>query len=97
MVKPDERKRNIGLIRLPDSIESRVMTGVVQRVGTGRTYIDGPYYPVEVKVGERVAFLTAVRDAGVFRDIYRKFEDQFLIGERDILFVIEGDDIPEVT
>lgn len=72
------------------------MTGVVQRVGDGRRFIDDTFRPVQVAVGERVAFLTAVRDAGVFRDIARKFEDCFLIQERDILFVVDGDEIPEL-
>jgi len=96
IVRPDRPKRTIGSIILPDTKEPRVMTGVVERVGDGRLFIDGAFRPVEVAVGERVAFLTAVRDAGVFRDVARKLEDSLLIGERDILFVIEGDDIPEL-
>lgn len=96
IVQPDRPKRTIGSIALPDTKEPRVMTGVVERVGDGRLFIDDVFRPVEVAVGERVAFLTAVRDAGVFRDVARKLEDRLLIGERDILFVIEGDDIPEL-
>ncbi len=96
LVKPDKPKRQVGLIHLPDSMEPLNMTGVVQRVGGGRRYVDGVYKPTSVQVGERVCFRTAVRDAGVFRDITRRLEGEILIGERDILFVIEGDEIPEI-
>lgn len=97
IIKPDPLKRQIGLIHLPDTKDPRVMTGVVQCVGKGRRYADGVYLSTEVKEGDRVVFLTAVKEAGVFRDIARKFDDgQFLIGERDVLFVVEGDEIPEV-
>ena len=97
IVQLDPQPRQVGMIHLPDSKEPRVMTGVVQRVGRGRHYVDGVYIPAELKEGDRIAFLTAVKDGSIFRAVSKKLEEgQVLMDHRDVLFVIEGDKIPDL-
>ena len=99
IVKTDPQKRMEGRIHLPDSKQPRVMTGVVQRVGNGRLFVDGVYVPAELKVGERVVFFTAVKEGGTFKDIVRQFleDGNIIMDHRDVLFVIEGDEIPDLA
>lgn len=101
IIRPDTQPRKIGRIILPDNREPRVMTGVVVRAGKGRHYVDGVYLPVDVEEGERVAFLTAVKENGTQRMVARRLErdgeELLLLDQRDVLFAIEGNEIPELN
>ena len=44
------------LIYRPDTIEDKIVKGKVVAVGSGRVASDGTVVPLEVKVGDRVAF-----------------------------------------
>lgn len=102
LVRLDPRKETTsgGIIR---TTEQPVWTGVVLMAGPGRQYID-KYVPVEVKVGERVAFMAAASDGhlsglAVKEAIVCNFEgeaiaktdEQRIIRENDVLFVVEGE------
>lgn len=75
-----------------------VRTGVVLQVGAGKVYSDGVYKKTSVQVGERVAFFSGNMDTkqGQMLKSYVG-EDEALIPEDAILFVIEGDVIPRLT
>ena len=68
-----------------------VLTGRVVAAGPGRDFVDGVHRGTEVREGERVAFLAAVMDTQQGRQLRGATlgEDQALIRESDILFVIE--------
>jgi co-chaperonin GroES (HSP10) len=108
LVRLDPRKKTTsgGIIR---TTEQPVWTGVVLMAGPGRQYID-KYVPVEVKVGERVAFLSAATDSHLtglaikealvhnyVGEEIAKTDEQRIIRENDVLFVIEGEGELELT
>lgn len=106
VVKPDPPRRKVGHIHIPDLREPRVMTGVVIRTGKGRLYPAGPrteerYVPCELKPGDHIAFLTASKEGSNAKGVQARLgTDDFLLGERDALFIIEledGEEIPEIT
>lgn len=71
-----------------------IRQGSVVRVGPGRTFSDGVYKHTELKVGERVAFLSAVLDTKQGHQIEGTLsEGEALIREDDVLFVIEEGDL----
>lgn len=77
-----------------------VRTGVVEEVGPGKRYVDGPYVPTEVRVGERVAFFAGNMDTKQGKTL-RAFiqKDEVLIPETSILFVLEleeGEPLPRI-
>jgi co-chaperonin GroES (HSP10) len=92
-----EKKVTRGGVIIPDNKPSPVRLGVVELVGTGRHYTD-KYIPIQVEVGERVVFLVGSRDTKSGQSIARYLsENQVLIREVDILFVIPKDSTLEVT
>ena len=106
VVTPDPPKRKVGRIHLIDSKAPRVMTGTVVRTGKGRLYPKGPrteerYKPCELKTGDRIAFLTAAKEGSNSKGVRARLDtEDFLLGERDALFVIElepGEEVPEIT
>jgi co-chaperonin GroES (HSP10) len=71
-----------------------IRRGVVTRIGKGRHYVDGVYKPMDVQVGERVAFLAATMDTKQGWQLTDRVlgKDEALIRQTDILFVIEEGD-----
>jgi co-chaperonin GroES (HSP10) len=107
LVRLDPRKKTTpgGIIR---TTEQPIWTGVVLMTGPGRQYVD-KYVPIDVKVGERVAFLSAATDGHLsglavnealvcnfVGEAIAKTDEQRIIRENDVLFVIEEGD-PEIT
>jgi chaperonin GroES len=76
--QPEEEK--VGLIYKPATSESKIVRGTVMAVGSGRVASDGTVVPLEVKVGDTVAFnrnfATELNDTGESALIIR--EDQLL-------------------
>jgi co-chaperonin GroES (HSP10) len=68
-----------------------IRQGVVTDAGPGRHYVDGVYKGMDVKVGERVAFLAATMDTKQGWQLTDRVlgKDQALIRETDVLLVIE--------
>lgn len=103
---PISEKTRGGII-IPDTSPRPVRKGVVLDVGPGRyvkvrqkgttTYSDR-WLPVEVKKGDRVVFFSASVDTKTGQAVtYYLQEDERVIRENDVLFVIpEGADV-EVT
>ena len=70
-----------------------IRKATVLAVGPGRRYVDGAYLPTQIKVQDRVAFLSAVLESRQGRQLAHLLEqDQALIRETDVLFVIEEGD-----
>lgn len=73
-------------IYLPDSGKERPKTGTVLAVGDGRLNTEtGERTPLTVKVGERVIFTSYAGS-----EIKLDGEEYLIMGEGDILAVIEG-------
>jgi len=106
-VRLDPRKETTsGGILIPQNKDQEIRTGVIIGVGPGK-YVKtrrrqvGDYHevfrPMEAKVGERVAFFIASVDTKSGKAISHYLqEDERLIAEEDILFVIDEGDV-EVT
>jgi co-chaperonin GroES (HSP10) len=106
-VRLDPRKdKTSGGILLPDSKDQEIRTGVIIDVGPGK-YVKHRrskqddyreiFRPMEAKPGERVAFFIASVDTRSGKAISHYLqEDERLITEEDILFVIDEGDV-EVT
>ena len=83
----DDRTTDVGLVLVRPQT---VRTGTVLRAGVDRLYIDGVVKRTEIKTGERIAFLAGTLDNKQGQQItYTLGEDQALMRESDILFVIE--------
>lgn len=80
VTKEEGPKQSAGGILLPGNSEEKMVTGTVTAVGSGRVSIDGTVVPLEVHVGDRIAFnknlATELKVAGEAAYILR--EDQVL-------------------
>ena len=95
-LEPRPEKTRGGIV-IPDTQAISVRTGTVRMAGTGKYYTD-KYVPVEVKVGERVVFLIGSVDTKSGQSIVKHLrENEVLVREVDILFVIPQDSKLEVT
>jgi chaperonin GroES len=86
VVQRDEAEaKTVGGIILPDSAKNKPTRGHVVAVGNGRLMDDGTRSKPEVKVGDRVVFLSYAGETVEVGD------DEFLLmRESDVLAVIEG-------
>jgi chaperonin GroES len=86
LVKPVEREeRTKGGILLPDTAKEKPQMGKVLAVGSGRLLENGQRQPLDVKEGDTILFS---KYAGT--EIKVDGEELLLIGERDILAIVEG-------
>jgi chaperonin GroES len=86
VVQRDEPEaKTVGGIILPDSAKNKPTRGHVVAVGNGRLMDDGSRSKPEVKVGDRVVFLSY---AGETVEVGE--EEFLLMRESDVLAVIEG-------
>lgn len=86
LVRPVEREeRTKGGILLPDTAKEKPQLGKVLAVGSGRMLENGQRQPLDVKEGDTVLFS---KYAGT--ELKVDGEEMLLIGERDILAVVEG-------
>jgi co-chaperonin GroES (HSP10) len=88
-LEPRKEKTPGGIVKT--SIDP-VWIGEALMVGPGRQFKD-KYVPMDVKVGDRVAFLAAATDShrpGLALQDHLD-EDQRLIRQSDVLFVVEGE------
>lgn len=103
-VRLDPRKeKTTGGILIPESKDQELRTGVIIDVGPGkRVKVRRPgtsdylevFRPMGAKPGERVAFFIASVDTKSGKAISHYLqEDERLIREEDILFVIEDGDV----
>lgn len=78
VVKDEATTQTPGGLFVPQNAEEKVVTGKVVAVGSGRVDINGKSIPLEVSVGDRVAFnknfATEVKVDGVTHLLLR--EDQ---------------------
>ncbi len=104
LVRLDPRKdKTSGGVLLPDTKEQEVRTGVIIGMGPGKhvkvrrrgtSDYRGVFRPMTAKVGERVAFFIASVDTRSGKAVTHYLqEDERLIREDDILFVIEDGDV----
>jgi co-chaperonin GroES (HSP10) len=70
-----------------------VRTGTVLKTGPGKFYTDKVYKPIDIKVGEHVAFFAGNMDTKQGKEI-RSFieDDEALLPEPAILFAFELED-----
>jgi co-chaperonin GroES (HSP10) len=95
-IEEPPKKTSSGIL-LPEASVHPVRKGRVLQTGPGRKYID-TYRGVDVKVGERVVFLIGSVDTKSGKAILHHLpNNQVLIREPDILFVIDDDSLLEVT
>lgn len=78
-----------------------VRTGVVVAHGPGKSFSkEGKFVPIQVKVGERVAFFAGNMDTKQGKNLQAFVEDdEALLPESAILFVLEleeGEPIPRI-
>ena len=84
VVQPKEpRDMSEGGIILPDAAKEKQARGIVIAVGPGRRDKDGKRLPIDVKVGELIAY---GKYAGA--DMKIGFADYIVMGETDVLAII---------
>jgi len=80
VTKEEGPKQTPGGLFVPTTVEDKIVNGTVTAVGSGRLTSDGTVVPLEVKVGDRVAFnrnmATEVKVDGETAHLLR--EDQIL-------------------
>ena len=81
----EEETTSAGGIVLPDSATEKSIRGEVLAVGPGKTLENGEKHPLDVKVGDTVLF----KKYGL-TEIKHDDEELLIMGEEDILAVIEG-------
>ena len=81
--------KTAGGIILPDTAKEKPKEGKITAVGDGRLLDDGKRAPFQVKVGDRVLFSSY---AGT--EIKVEGEDLLILGEDDILAVVQGSAAP---
>ncbi len=100
-LEPPRTKTRGGLIR-PDTKQHPIRVGRVLRAGPGRRWKSKAtgkmvFWPMEAKPGERICFMAALLQTQQGRQIqggYALGDNEALIRETDVLFVIdEGDDV----
>ena len=86
---PEERVSKGGIILVDVEF---IRTGVALVVGPGNRFVDR-YVKMELQVGERVCFFAGAMDTKQGQAMRARLsEDEALIRETDVLFVIDGDD-----
>lgn len=87
-----------GCIIVPDPDRAPLRIGKVLAAGPGRQHPKSKAFrPMAVKVGERVAFPMAVTQCGSGKNITHLLEEnQAMIRETDVFFVVQGDVAVEV-
>ncbi len=94
LISIEPEQKNYGSIVLPDSAAEPVRVGTVLAVGPGKHWRNrrtkkSMFRPIEVIVGERIAFFMANLQTKQGKQICHVLEDgQGLIRETDVLFVI---------
>lgn len=86
LVRPiEQEERTKAGIVLPDTAKEKPQVGLVLAAGTGRLQENGERQPLDVKAGDRILF-------GKYSGTEIKVDDEklLLIGERDILAIVEG-------
>ena len=84
--RQEEPSKTRGGLFLPESAKEKPMQGKILAVGEGRVADDGKVTPLQVKVGDLVAF---GKYAGT--EIQIDGEDRLILREEDILGIIEAD------
>ena len=84
VARTDEPTKTRSGLFLPDSAKEKPMQGTILAVGNGRVADDGTVTPLQVKVGDVVAF---GKYAGT--EIQVNGEDRLILREDDILGIIE--------
>jgi chaperonin GroES len=82
--RTDEPTKTRSGLFLPDSAKEKPMQGTILAVGNGRVADDGTVTPLQVKVGDVIAF---GKYSGT--EIQVNGEDRLIMREDDILGVIE--------
>ena len=83
--RQEEPTKTRGGLFLPESAKEKPMQGKILAVGEGRVADDGKVTPLQVKVGDLVAF---GKYAGT--EIQIDGEDRLILREEDILGIIES-------
>ena len=86
VIKPSEQEeKTAGGIVLPDSAKKKPQEGEVLAVGPGKVSEDGKHLPMSIKVGDTVIY---EKYGGT--EITVDGEEYLIMGEEDVLAVIEG-------
>ncbi|HEY3363510.1 MAG TPA: co-chaperone GroES [Symbiobacteriaceae bacterium] len=86
LIRPQQQEeRTKGGIVLPDTAKEKPQVGKVLAAGRGRVSDDGKRIPLDLTEGNLVLY---TRYAGT--EVKVDGEDLLLIGERDILAIVEG-------
>lgn len=89
------RETTSGGLIVPATVSPSIRTGRVLRAGPGRAWkpLEGGkkvFWPMDVRVGERVAFFTANLEHKQGRQIcYVLGDNEALLRETDVLFVVD--------
>lgn len=84
VTKEEGPKQTPGGLYVPTTVEDKVVTGTVTAVGSGRVSLDGTVIPLEVKVGDRIAF-----NRNLATEVKVDGETSHLLREDQILCVIK--------
>ena len=84
--RQEEPTKTRGGLFLPESAKEKPMQGKILAAGEGRVADDGKVTPLQVKVGDLVAF---GKYAGT--EIQLDGEERLILREEDILGIIESD------
>lgn len=83
--RKDEPTKTRGGLYLPESAKEKPLQGVVRAVGSGRVADDGKVTPLQVQVGDVVAF---GKYAGT--EIQVNGEERLILREDDILGIVSS-------
>jgi co-chaperonin GroES (HSP10) len=85
------KKKTAGGIIKPDTAVDPVWIGKALMAGPGKHYRDR-FIPMEVEVGERVAFMAAATDGHSpgMALLHHLSDDERIIRQGDVLFVVTG-------
>jgi chaperonin GroES len=81
----DPETKTAGGLIIPDTVQEKPMEGEIVAVGPGARNEKGPVVPLDVKAGDRILF---GKWSGT--EIKLDGEDLLIMGESDIMGVIEG-------
>jgi chaperonin GroES len=84
VAKEEGPKQTPGGLFMPATVEDKIVTGTVTAVGSGRVSLDGTTIPLEVKLGDRIAF-----NRNMATEVKVDGETTLLLREDQILCVIK--------
>lgn len=96
LIEPEDKVLNLGrdnaIIKIPDALKKKPMTGVVVSVGSGRPLPEGKFLPLQVKEGDRVLFDRYAGLPFIFGQ-YPNAIERYVVQETQIFMIVPPKEI----